>query len=546
MTSGNLPVAAMTSGASKPKFRLSSMKHRFPKLTKCVSAAIMMGLYILWAVLFYGWAEKWSAVDSIYFAAVTMSTVGYGDLSPSDNATSEMVTVLFIFFGIVGVFGEVSSCITMLVHPFFKCCRDYGDKLFPQKTIDLDGDGGSDFKVPRGPLVYYTKNLLSPFVVILLGQNLWAIGYWQLEGWSYRRAWYHCMTTMTTVGYGDCTIATDSGKLFATFHLIFSVSLLGSLISEIFELMASREKQLQRADLLKKRLDPELIRSLDKDGGGLDKAEFVLGMLYKLDLVKEEDATPYLKQFHQLDVDGSGVLTSEDLEIASKQLAEKHISRGKKSSSTSPQPSPQSTPARRAQAAKVQLQVGVRRGETGFGFKISSRNVIESIQAGGSAQKDNELKVGDTVIAVDGHELLYSNGALMLLKELFQTLQKQPVHSFTVERSGPGSAFSNVGGAVRSAQKPPPSPMFLSPALPQPEPLPSPSNVSDETRLRTSIAYAWGALDLPQEKMQQFMEMTMSSSNGSLTIPLEIPRMDAALQIDAAPGASTPATQQFV
>ena len=520
----------MTSGASNPKFTLGSMKKKFPKLSKCLSAAIMMGLYILWAVLFYGWAEKWSAVDSIYFAAVTMSTVGYGDLSPSDNATSEMVTVVFIFFGIVAVFGEVSSCITMLLHPFFRCCRDFGDRLFPQKTIDLDGDGGSDFKVPRGPLIYYTKNLLAPFVVIFLGQNLWAIGYWQLEGWSYRRAWYHCMTTMTTVGYGDCSIKTNGGKLYATFHLIFSVSLLGSLISEIFQLMAKRENQLKRVELLKKRLDPELIRSLDTDGGGLDKAEFVLGMLYKLDLVNEEDAAPYIKQFHQLDVDGSGVLTSEDLEFASKELATKSISTSK-----TPPPSPQATPTRLRKAEKIRAQVRVTRGETGFGFNISSRNVIEKLKAGVSAQQDHELKVGDTVIAVDGHELVYDDGSLMLLKELFQTLQKQPVHSFTVERSGQGGNFA------MSVHKPSQSPMFMSPVLPTPQPLPSPSNAIDEARLRTSIAYAWGALDLPRGHMQQFMEMVMASPASA---PLENPRMLAALQLDAAPG--TPSTQQFV
>ena len=106
MTSGNLPIADMINGTTKPKFTFRTIKKQFPKLAKVLSASVMMGLYILWAILFYGWAEGWSAVDAIYFSAVTMSTVGYGDLSPSDNATSEVITVIFIFFGIVGVFGE--------------------------------------------------------------------------------------------------------------------------------------------------------------------------------------------------------------------------------------------------------------------------------------------------------------------------------------------------------------------------------------------------------------------------------------------------------
>ena len=68
--------------------------------------------------------------------------------------------------------------------------------------------------------------------------------------------------------------------------------------------------------MLKRRLDPDLITSLDKDGGGVDKTEFVVGMLVKLELVDQEDVEPYLKQFAKLDVDGSGVLTSKDLEAA--------------------------------------------------------------------------------------------------------------------------------------------------------------------------------------------------------------------------------------
>jgi Ca2+-binding EF-hand superfamily protein len=39
-------------------------------------------------------------------------------------------------------------------------------------------------------------------------------------------------------------------------------------------------------------------------------------MLVKLELVDQKDVEPYLKQFAKLDVDGSGMLTHEDLEAA--------------------------------------------------------------------------------------------------------------------------------------------------------------------------------------------------------------------------------------
>lgn len=335
-------------------------------LKKVMKALLVSGIYFGWAILFYCLREGWRPIDAIYFAMVTMSTVGYGDFSPKDEPGAMVNTVFFIFFGIVFVFSEVSSCVAMLMAPFFKvrrwqhgtsrsapcmsCMCSHANVLlesvlprlvcssrllvlqwvraktevcFPQTFIDIDGDGGSDFAVPRGPLIYYAKNLIAPLLVTIGGQNLWAIGYARAEGWEYGRAYYHCMTTFTTVGYGDVSIQTDEGKMVAIFHILFSVSLLGSLISEVSTLYFNRALQLKRAEMLKKRLDPELIKSLDKDGSGVDKCEFVVGMLVKLEMVSSDDVAPYLKQFDALDADHSGVLTARDLESFAQATADR-------------------------------------------------------------------------------------------------------------------------------------------------------------------------------------------------------------------------------
>jgi hypothetical protein len=43
--------------------------------------------------------EEWSWVDSFYFSAVALTTVGFGDLSPTTDA-SKLFTVFYIFSGI--------------------------------------------------------------------------------------------------------------------------------------------------------------------------------------------------------------------------------------------------------------------------------------------------------------------------------------------------------------------------------------------------------------------------------------------------------------
>eukprot|EP00966_Prymnesium_polylepis_P232278 5372602-Prymnesium_polylepis.1 len=49
----------------------------------------------------------WSTIDALYFAMVTMSTVGYGDLAPTSES-SRLVTIVFILVGVFAVFLQIS------------------------------------------------------------------------------------------------------------------------------------------------------------------------------------------------------------------------------------------------------------------------------------------------------------------------------------------------------------------------------------------------------------------------------------------------------
>lgn len=57
---------------------------------------------ILSGTIFYWRFEDWSIVESLYFSVVTLTTVGYGDLHPTTDAT-RLFTIAYIFVGI-GVF----------------------------------------------------------------------------------------------------------------------------------------------------------------------------------------------------------------------------------------------------------------------------------------------------------------------------------------------------------------------------------------------------------------------------------------------------------
>ena len=57
-----------------------------------IYAAVMIGIG---AVVFH-WLEGWSWLDSVYFVVITLTTIGYGDFSP----TKPITKIITIFYGL--------------------------------------------------------------------------------------------------------------------------------------------------------------------------------------------------------------------------------------------------------------------------------------------------------------------------------------------------------------------------------------------------------------------------------------------------------------
>ena len=160
-------------------------------------------IYTIGGLLMYRMLEKesdWTYIDCFYFVSATMSTVGYGDLSPSTEV-SRWFTIFMIVIGISVVFPYIGTVLLRVTSPITAKGREVLERMFPQKTIDIDGDGESDYKIPRHPVIYYSKNLLPSFALTLLVQFISAAIFCALErSWSYSDAFYHCIVTATTVG----------------------------------------------------------------------------------------------------------------------------------------------------------------------------------------------------------------------------------------------------------------------------------------------------------------------------------------------------------
>jgi voltage-gated potassium channel Kch len=84
----------------------------FHKLARAVAAVwrdpetkalpIVAGALLFSGTLFYWRVEGWTIVESLYFSVVTLTTVGFGDFSPTTPG-AQIFTIFYILTGI-GVF----------------------------------------------------------------------------------------------------------------------------------------------------------------------------------------------------------------------------------------------------------------------------------------------------------------------------------------------------------------------------------------------------------------------------------------------------------
>ena len=88
-----------TGRRSRAKRRIAVENRIYPILAGAAAGILILGTVV------YHYLEGWTWVDSFYFSAVTGSTVGFGDLTPTTDA-SKLFTVFYIFssIAILGAF----------------------------------------------------------------------------------------------------------------------------------------------------------------------------------------------------------------------------------------------------------------------------------------------------------------------------------------------------------------------------------------------------------------------------------------------------------
>lgn len=102
---------------------------------------IISAIIILFAIgtITYHNLEGWNGVDSFYFTGMTLTTIGYGDLHP----TTEASKIFTVFFSLAGI-GIVFLTLTVIAQHFL-----HQQRLLHKRINKITSDIKNEIKTKR-------------------------------------------------------------------------------------------------------------------------------------------------------------------------------------------------------------------------------------------------------------------------------------------------------------------------------------------------------------------------------------------------------------
>ncbi|RDA87826.1 hypothetical protein CP532_2994 [Ophiocordyceps camponoti-leonardi (nom. inval.)] len=228
--------------------------------------------YMLIGALIFSKIEDWPYLDAVYWADVTLFTIGFGDFAPK----TQLGRGLLIPYALVGTIsvGLVISSISSLMlergsrrldarmeekrrRKVITSMTRKGDDqvlipLAPGPPADagdfrVDDPLGDEFDRRRCEFELMRKiqsaasarrRWLAMGVSFGIWVILWLVGAvifyaceWSYQHWTYFEAFYYCFISLLTIGYGDLHVVSSAGRSFFVFWSLLALPTMTVLIS---------------------------------------------------------------------------------------------------------------------------------------------------------------------------------------------------------------------------------------------------------------------------------------------------------------------------
>ncbi|KAI5209319.1 hypothetical protein AUEXF2481DRAFT_3538 [Aureobasidium subglaciale EXF-2481] len=221
--------------------------------------------YLLLGALVFSHVEKWEYLDAVYWADVTLLTIGLGDFSPSTH-TGRSLFIPFAIGGIV-ILGLVVGSIRTLV--LERGQKKISARMMEKKrlrAVNSVSDGKQRMRVSRFQTMKFVESYTNAaqkreqeftamrrvqdcaerdrkwialavsttaaFALWLVGAAIFHVAE-RKQGWTYFQTMYFTYTCLLTIGYGDFTPSSNSSKAFFVLWSVLAIPTLTVLISDM-------------------------------------------------------------------------------------------------------------------------------------------------------------------------------------------------------------------------------------------------------------------------------------------------------------------------
>mmetsp|Transcript_5041 Transcript_5041/g.6528 ORF Transcript_5041/g.6528 Transcript_5041/m.6528 type:complete len:334 (+) Transcript_5041:72-1073(+) len=280
--------------------------------TGCLISYFLVG-WIAYCFVF----EEFTFTDATYFLMVTLTTVGYGDLTPTSQA-SRLFTLFFVLFGI--------AIVAVALVEIAEYIMKQRGALLKKTQADIIKKAGADEESVRvktsNPFWERAKAFVHahPIIGVTVNFGLYAVItggiYAGIENWAFMDGVYFSIITGTTVGYGDISPTSVGGRWLSVLFLPFAVIFVSTQLSQLANILLGKSEDSKLKALLAVDLSLEALLNMDTDGDGeISEFEFLKFMLSSAGMADEDMLDTLHKRFLEMDADGSGSLTKEDILI---------------------------------------------------------------------------------------------------------------------------------------------------------------------------------------------------------------------------------------
>eukprot|EP00949_MAST-11_sp_MAST-11-sp1_P004203 g4203.t1 len=293
---------------SKNKMHSTSLSDDRPTLALCI---FMIIAYLSGGIFWYRFMEGWSWITSAYFSVCILTTVGYGDITP----TSQYSKLFTAGYGLLGI-SVISAAMGIIGGALVASLSE----TFDDAVDTIDGDDEDDNHMTlkqrkrRAACRARAQKLafaLLTFIVITMGG---ATFYVYFERMTWIDSIYMSVITLTTIGLGDVSPQTDAGRLVCVFWMLLGVVIVATVVGEAVGLIVEVKQQKLEMKMLQQRLDLTDFSILDSSGDGkINELEYVSMMLVKLGKVAEDDIDDVRAQFRRILPKGRKEISIEDI-----------------------------------------------------------------------------------------------------------------------------------------------------------------------------------------------------------------------------------------